>query len=296
MVRDSFAIFMLSHGRANNFVTLKTLQNAGYTGKWYILLDDEDEQIDIYKEKFGEEHIKVFCKSDWVKNVDVMDNFDGNKIVVYARNAVNSIAKELGLKYFFELDDDYGEMNVRIPIGNHLPIIQIRNLDSIIEAFLDFLDSTNCSCIAWAQTGEMMGGINGNIWKQQLKRKAMNSFFFKVEDLPDSPGNRFIGRINEDVNWYIDAGKRGKVILQTAQISISQKETQTTKNGLTTAYRGLGTYVKSFYSILTRPDCVKISVLFSNHGDTVSHPRIHHKIDWGKCVPKIVSSKFRNNV
>lgn len=291
MVRDSFATFILSHGRVDNFVTLNTLKKAGYTGKWYILLDDEDEQIDRYKEKFGEEHIKIFSKSETINDFDIMDNFDGNKVIVYARNALNKIAKEMGLEYFWELEDDYGEMNARIPIGEHLPIIQLRDLDSIIEAFLDYLDRTNCKTIAWAQTGEMMGGLHGNVWKNQIKRKAMNTFFFKVDNAPTTPGDRFIGRMNDDVNWYVDAGKRGEVILQTALITLTQEETQQSKSGNTIAYRGMGTYVKSFYSILTRPDCVKISILFSNH--SVSHPRIHHKIDWEKCVPKIVSDRFK---
>ena len=293
MVRDSFATFMLSHGRVDNFITLKTLQNAGYTGKWYILLDDEDEQIDKYKEKFGEDHIKIFSKKETEKDFDIMDNFDGNKVIVYARNALNKIAKEMGLEYFWELEDDYGEMNARIPIGNHLPIIQIRDLDSVIEAFLDYLDKTNCKTIAWAQTGEMMGGLNGNIWKQKVKRKAMNTFFFKVDNAPTTPGDRFIGRMNDDVNWYIDAGKRGEVILQTALVTLTQEETQQSKSGNTIAYRGMGTYVKSFYSILTRPDCVKISILFSSHSGSNIFPRIHHKIDWEKCVPKIVSDRFK---
>lgn len=62
MVRDSFAAFILSHGRANNVKTVRLLESANYTGKWYIILDSEDSQIDMYKSNFGEEHIIVFDK------------------------------------------------------------------------------------------------------------------------------------------------------------------------------------------------------------------------------------------
>ena len=41
-MRDDFAAFILSHGRANNIKTVKALKEGNYTGKWYFLLDDED--------------------------------------------------------------------------------------------------------------------------------------------------------------------------------------------------------------------------------------------------------------
>lgn len=293
MVRDSFATFILSHGRVDKVRTVKTLEKDGYTGKWYLLLDDGDEQIDRYKEKFGEEHVIVFNKSEIAKEFDLMDNFDGDKVIVYARNALNKIAKEMGLEYFWELEDDYGDFSIRMQMGTHLPILQVEDLDSLIEAFLDFLDKTKIKTIAFAQTGEMMGGLNGNIWKDKVKRKAMNTFFFRVADLPMSPGDQFIGRMNDDVNWYIDSGKKGAVILQTAEVTLTQEETQKQKSGNTIAYRALGTYVKSFYSILTRPDCVKICQIGSGHNGSKCDLRIHHHIDWNKCVPKIVSSKFK---
>ena len=43
-MRNDFAVFILSHGRANNLITLKTLDKIGYTGKTYIIIDNEDEQ------------------------------------------------------------------------------------------------------------------------------------------------------------------------------------------------------------------------------------------------------------
>jgi hypothetical protein len=53
MVRDDFAIFILSHGRPDNIYTVNTLNKVGYTGKYYFILDNEDPTIDGYKEKFG---------------------------------------------------------------------------------------------------------------------------------------------------------------------------------------------------------------------------------------------------
>lgn len=66
-----------------------------------------------------------------------------------------------------------------------------------------------------------------------------------------------------------------------------QLQTQSNSGGNTEAYKTMGTYVKSFYSVMAAPSCCKVSIL----GTT--HPRIHHKIDWNKAVPKILHERFK---
>ena len=41
-MRNDFAVLILSHGRPNNIKTIKALENANYTGKYYIVIDNED--------------------------------------------------------------------------------------------------------------------------------------------------------------------------------------------------------------------------------------------------------------
>lgn len=47
-------------------------------------------------------------------------------------------------------------------------------------------------------------------------------------------------------------------------------------------YDNVGTYVKSFYSVMCAPACVKISVIRDKD------VRIHHKINWNNTAVKIV--------
>lgn len=56
--------------------------------------------------------------------------------------------------------------------------------------------------------------------------------------------------------------------------------------GLTDAYLDSGTYVKSFYSVIAVPNCVKISAMGSKD------LRIHHKVDWNKAVPKLLRAEY----
>ena len=111
-MRSDFCIFILSHKRPNDVITLHSLQHCGYTGAWYIVLDDEDDTYDQYCEKFGKEKIILFNKKEVAKTFDIMDNF-GNFNVVYARNACFDIARKLGYKYFAEYDDDYYCFDIR---------------------------------------------------------------------------------------------------------------------------------------------------------------------------------------
>lgn len=286
MVRDNFAIFILSHGRPDEVFTVKTLQKVGYTGKYYFIIDNEDDTVDGYRKLFGEDRVIVFDKAAVAKKFDVYDNFDGRNVVVYARNVCFDIARELKLDYFAEFEDDYLDFRYRVPEGQVLRSINIEDFDAVCEAMLDFLDSTGVRTIAFAQNGEMAGGVNSNVWKTQVKRKAMNTFYFKVGKPEDD--FYFLGRFNDDVNAYTVLGQRGEIFLQTPIVNLGQVITQSRKGGNTEAYKAYGTYVKSFYSILACPHSVKIAMV----GE--SHPRLHHTINLKTCVPKIISDRFRN--
>ena len=280
-MRDDFAVFILSHGRANKLVTLKTLKSCGYTGKYYIICDDEDNQLEEYKRLYKESVI-VFNKEDALSSFDIMDNFSNNKFVVFARNVCFKIAKELNLKYFLELDDDYVRFEFREEKNNKLLTYKILDLDSIFEEMIKYLDSSNALSIAFSQGGDLIGGVNGTMWKMKLKRKAMNSFFCRT----DRPFT-FTGRINEDVNTYTTLGSRGNLFLTIADIDLIQVQTQKSSGGISEAYLEYGTYLKSWYSVMSLPSSVKIGMM----GD--KHERVHHIIDWETCVPKIISGRYK---
>lgn len=150
------AIFILSHGRANKILTLNTLNKCHYTGKVYILIDDQDPQADEYKRLYGESVI-VFCKKKFFENYDTGD-FDGPQDVVFAaRNAAWEFAKKFGLTHFIEFDDDYQSFGYRIGKQGLLTEKAIKNADYVFNAIFDFLDSSGADCVALAQGGDMIG-------------------------------------------------------------------------------------------------------------------------------------------
>lgn len=286
-MRDDFAVFILTHGRAENVVTFRTLQRLGYSGKWFMIIDDEDDQAPLYYQKFGRDHVIMFDKKAAYDRADTMDNFEEHKAIIYARNESFRIAKELGLTYFLMLDDDYTDVLYRFIDGEKLRGISLKgeDLEGLFEAMLDFLDSSGAAIVALAQGGDMLGGAQSPRFRAGIIRKCMNSMFCRV----DRPVE-FRGTMNEDITTYTTLGSRGVLFLTYTVCHILQIQTQTLDGGMTETYKENGTYSKSFYSVMSMPSAVKVHMMYSKYN------RIHSKVNWECCVPKILEEKHRKDV
>lgn len=286
-MRDDFAAFILTHGRADNVITYNTLRKQGYTGKIILLIDNEDAQIDDYKSKYGDE-VFVFDKQKAIDITDSGDNFKKRNSVVYARNYNFVVAKELGYKYFLQLDDDYSAF--RYTFDNYRNYITrsilIKNLDNIIKYMLEFYIDSGAKTIAMSQGGDFIGGEGSKVASLEregkFSRKVMNSFFCST----DRPF-KFAGRINEDVNAYTELGNKGDLFITVPRIRLEQIQTQANAGGLTDIYLDLGTYIKSFYSVMYSPSCVKINEM------GVSNKRLHHMVKWKYTCPQVISADYR---
>jgi len=275
-------VFILTHGRAKNVITYKTLRNCGYTGDIYIIIDNEDKQQKLYKEIYGDDKVIVFDKKGISDTFDEGDNFGDRRTIVYARNACFEIAEKLGIKYFIQLDDDYTSFVYKFNENYEFKETRIKNLDSIFEYMLDFYKSINAKSIALAQNGDFIGGGNSTKAKLKMIRKCMNSFICSTDRK-----FKFIGRINEDVNTYTKFASTGYLFLTIMNISLIQKTTQQNKGGMSDVYNESGTYIKSFFSVMYHPSSVKVQDM----GDT--RMRLHHRVQWKNTIPMILDEKYR---
>lgn len=280
---DNFAVLILCHGRPDNTPTFETLRTYGYTGRIIIVCDDEDDTVDKYRENFGADNVVLFNKDEALKTFDTMDITKDRRCAVYARNACFDIAKQLGVKYFCEMDDDYTTMPYRYEEDGKMYRSRSANLDAVFDAYIDFMETNeNIYSVAFGQPGDFIGGIGSRLHKRGYTRKCMNSWICSVD-------RHFIfnGTMNDDTNTFCIYGHRGKVFLTFDFIMIDQPETQQVKGGMTDIYKGNGTYMKSFYTVMLCPSFVKIDMM----GDR--HYRIHHSIDWECACPKIISGEFK---
>ena len=281
-MRDDFAVFILTHGRADNVVTVKALERGGYTGKTYFIIDDEDEQSELYKRKYGEENVIIFDKQQAYNEADTMDTFNDHRAIIYARNESFRIAKELGLTYFLMLDDDYRSIDYRYAEGKALKYKSVKDFDRIFDDMLDFLDVSGADTVAFAQGGDFVGGLQGGNFSKGLLRKAMNSFFCRT----DRP-IEFRGTMNEDVVTYTTLSSRGHLFFSVTAFCVIQLPTQSLSGGMTDSYREGGTYLKTFYSVMAMPSAVSVGMM------NTKHKRIHHRIDWNATAPKILNERWK---
>jgi hypothetical protein len=274
MENKDFAVFILTHGRPDNVKTLSTLKKCGYTGKIYFIVDNEDKTIEQYQKNYGVESVKIFDKKAIADSVDEGNNFDERRTITHARNACFDIAKQIGVTYFVQLDDDYYYFGYRYDTGAK----KITNMDKVFEIMLNFYKSVSIKSIAFGQGGDHIGGFSGI----KLKRKCMNSFFCSTER-----EFQFVGSMNEDVNTYTTLGSRGDVFFTFTNLQLDQKDTQSQTSGITDMYQRFGTYCKAFTTTMMHPSSVKVSMMNSNN------PRIHHSIKWINTTPMILDIKHK---
>jgi hypothetical protein len=282
MKTPNFACLILSYNRPNNVKTISSLRRQGYSGRIILVLDDTDITADEYKKNYPDCEIYIFSKKEAAEYTDTGDNTGNMKSVIFARNMCFKIAKEKELDFFLELDDDYVGYRYTTGKNNIFHRSTIQNLDRVFDIFLDYLASTPTQTIAFAQGGDFIGGHGSMFGDILFKRKAMNSFFCKT-DRPFS----FLGLMNDDVNMYVMAGLWGNLCFTASHVQLDQTQTQASGGGLTDIYLELGTYMKSFYSVMFHPS----SVVVKDMG-TASR-RLHHKIDSGLTYPKIIKESYK---
>lgn len=282
--RHRLPAFILSYKRAENVKTAGALRKAGYTGDIYIVCDDTDDTVPRYKEVFGEDKVIVFNKAIVRQHMDVGDNFPDMRAVVFARHASHVIAKAMGYSHYMQLDDDYTSFWHMRDGRGAFKKLRMTNLDKVLDAMLDYAIAGNFDAFAPAQGGDFIGGKDNTYTRRNwmLIRKTMQLFI-----IPTAKPLRWAGRMNEDVSTYICGGLRGGLFGSVPMVDLEQPTTQAVDGGMSEIYREQGTYVKTFYSIMQAPSCMRVAEVGT------AYRRLHHRTNWNNAVPKILDEKYR---
>lgn len=278
----NFALFIITHKRPDNQLTLRALERSGYTGKVYLVCDTGDPTLPQYRKKYGKQ-VLTFEKKDYIGKFDIMINEQIMGIATYARAALYDLAKKLKLDYIVVMDDDYTGFYTKIDDKCNYIDTRVMDMDKLIHFHLKYLHSANLDALAFAQAGDFIGGENGGFNRRNLPilRKIMNVFFFDV----DKPVY-YHGAMNDDVIAGITLARQGRVALTPTLVSTIPAPTQSIAGGLTELYKDNGTYTKSMYSVMASPSSVT-----TKYQEAVG--RVHHWINANKTYPCIVSDKHK---
>ncbi len=280
-MRNDFAVFITTHGRANNQITLNTLKTLGYTGDLYLVIDDTDIQKDWYIEKYGVNNVLVFRKQLYVAKTDVCQPVPSYKAVVFARNAVEDFARNMGYKYFMVVDDDVTNLRLRYDVNGSLKSAKLTGcIDDILQCIVQYIEETGVACVTFGFTNTYRGGV-ASVRKFTSRNRFCAELFIRNVAKPVRWRANFV----EDLVTSIDLGIRGDVCLQFVPIQLELCMSEGTRQGgMSEAYNSIGKY--KFYSMpsMIYPNCV--SVVFDG-AKWKTRTRAEYS------VPKIISSRYR---
>ena len=134
MRHNGFVAFILTHGRPDRVLTYEKLRKHGYTGKIYIVCDDEDKTL-----------------PEIARTFDEGDNFGDRRAIVYARNACFELARQIGATHFIELDDDYTYFKFRFDDQLRWHGADVQDLDAVFDMLLDYFNSAPMLTLAIGQ-------------------------------------------------------------------------------------------------------------------------------------------------
>ena len=276
-MRKDFACVVISHGRPE-CGTVSVLRKCGYTGKIYIVVDDEDETLPDYVERYGND-VHVFHKEE---NFDTGDLGGSKGIATFARNECRKVAVKNDLSYYFMLDDDLKSISFRYNDNGHLRGGNAREIDKLFDGICTYFDETPVQCIGFGNAVDYIGGVptfeNG-----KANRTVMNSFFLRT-----SNKIKWRSRNSDDIITVVDEAQKGPGFRFTPVMNKFDvwipKRTSNASGGSISMYNDEGSYKLRFYAVMFHPDCISIRQTESGY-DNLTRTN--------NAYPKIISGRYK---
>lgn len=246
-----YAVFILSHGRPHYQLTLDTLIRCGYSGDWYIVVDNLDKTVQEYKDLYGE-HILVFDKLEYVRRTECGLAEPKINFAVFARNAIEDLAVQLGYQYFIMMDDDLTKFRYRYDDDGHFRSLTITdNLDEVFNSYVEYLHTANVACLCFGVHNNYMRGTDMLYIESPRLRLCFTVYFrntsFKVD---------WLLNMCEDRITSIAHGRDGQVWLQLLQVQVDTVPIGgEVEGGNSEVYRSVDKFQQTFFPVVIFPDC-----------------------------------------
>lgn len=282
-MRDDFAVIVNSHKRPD-FTAYDVLRRCNYSGKIYVIVDDEDDTVESYERRHGKRFVDVFHKENEGK-FDTCDNFsEPMGVVMFSRNEAWELAKRENIKYFFVMDDDLKSINFRYVVDDKLKSKVARHLDSCFEAMCEFMETDDrIYAMGFGLGNDYIGGVDRYITEFGKKRLIMNGYLCCTERYFP-----FNGRICEDSVTSLNQAEKGKLFINLTSImtvyDIWMPNKKQGNGGMQNTYKKMSSYAMRGYALMTHPSCVKIKQV-ENGFDTMIQKQF--------AYPQIVSDRWK---
>ena len=269
-----YAVFICTHGRPYNQLTLKVLRESGYTGLIYLVSDDEDNCRFLLEEYVDENTgLITFNKEDSIKCQDSGTDRPIRDTHLYAWNACERWSKKLNFDYAIIADDDLTSFRYRYEDNGHLKSCTItKNMDKLFFAYIEYMSKSNIACLSVADARNYIGG-------QAKYGRNMNTLIFRKMDVLFE----WKSEMYEEMVTSLFEQQKGNFVLQP---TFFQYETKTmannVKGGMEKIYNSKGVLCRSAYAVMFHPSCVMFDA--NNTG---------FRLNKDNAFPKLISSKFQ---
>lgn len=283
-MRNDFATFIITHGHPDRQITYDTLRKCGYSGKIFLVVDNTDATIQQYIDNYGADNILVFDKNYYI-NSDRFDNGTNTPIyacAIYARRAVEDMAKTMNLKYFAMADDDIKKIVIRYPVNNALKRVNIDDMDKILEAHIELLDAQPIACIGFGGVQNYFGGADVFSADSLSKPTIPYQFFLRKTEKPVR-WSCWYGE--DDVEAYFNT-TTGNLWFASLYVMIEAMPNGT--GSMATTYATLNSYIMSFAELRYFPGLLRV---YKRPKSKASIFGVVRKTsDW---FPKILNEKYK---
>lgn len=275
-----FAVFILSHKRADRVETYSTLRNSGYTGEIYIVIDDEDPQQSLYQERF--ENILVFNKSKWIESTDTVTNDKKKSSPVYARNYIEHTAKEMGYDAYIVMDDDIINLRFRY-VENYVAKSQAlkSSLDEVLEAYINYLLTANIATLSFATVMVYAGGVHS---EADMVRLANHRYTCQIHMRNLAFPVDWISLANNDSISANNTAKLGYLWWALPFIVYDSPKMNTLPGGMKEVYDGVSEFRRAFMSTVVSPSVCRVGC---------SKDRLAIKRDLKAAYPVIIGGRWK---
>lgn len=206
-----FAIFICTHGRPDKQITLKALRDSGYTGKIYLVLDDEDETIPYYHDNLGMCDDFVGFKKQEIIDDTITTAFPPNrKTILYAKNACERYAKLKELDCFAICDDDIPGFRYRyVENGSCKSLKLTQNMDKVIQSYAEYILDSDITATSFGMAQFYFAGDKCFSPETMLKWRIPYTFVFRNTKHEVD----WVSDYGEDITTAIECANQGKFMM-----------------------------------------------------------------------------------
>lgn len=252
-MRKDFAIFIITHARPTNQLTLNLLLEYGYTGEYYLVLDDQDD-VQAYIDLYEPEHIIIFSKEYYFSIADTGLSKQERvlKFPQYARMAIEDYARDNNYPFFLVLDDDITSIRLRVDENGVLKSYHMNGIiDKVLESCIQFVDEANIACASFGFSNTYRSGVSALYKETARNRMCAETFLrngrFKVDWRP---------LMIHDLLTSISHNMQGQVWMQLLNIQVDIKMSEgKVDGGSADVYRTFNKFRRVCFPLMMYPSC-----------------------------------------